>query len=157
MDEDRIAELALIEDLSVAPFTALGMVFPPDDPASVLRDADEVLVEGDPPVAFAALGRLGPDAHLEQVAVHPDASRRGLGTRLLTASLDWARAAGFKRMVLTTFRDIAWNGPWYARHGFQELPYAECSPELQAVRTAEIESGLDTVAPRLVMACDLRG
>jgi GNAT superfamily N-acetyltransferase len=155
VDESRIAELALIEDLSVAPFTALGMIFPPDDPASVIRCADEVLVEGDPPVAFAALGRLGPDAHLEQIAVHPDHGRRGHGTRLLLASFAWARAAGFEHMVLTTFRDVPWNGPWYAEHGFRELPYAECSPDMQAVRDAEIRSGLDTMAPRLAMARDL--
>ena len=154
MDERRIAALARIEDLSVAPFTALGMVFPPDDPASVIRAADEVLVEGDPPVAFAALGRLGPDAHLEQISVHPDHGRHGIGTRLLLASVDWARAAGYRRMVLTTFTNIPWNGPWYTKHGFRELPYAECSPEMQAVRDAEVESGLDAMAPRIAMAHD---
>lgn len=151
MDEDRVIELARIEDLSVAPFTALGMVFPPDDPAAVIRSADEVLVEGDPPVAFAALGVLGPDVHLEQIAVHPDHGSRGIGTRLLLASFEWAHAAGYQRMVLTTFTDIPWNGPWYAKHGFRELPYADCSPQLQAVRDAEIESGLDAMAPRLAM------
>jgi GNAT superfamily N-acetyltransferase len=155
VDESRIAELAQIEDLSVAPFTALGMVFPPDDPAEVIRSAEAVLVEGDPPVAFAALGRLGPDAHLEQIAVHPDHGARGIGTRLLLASFDWARGAGYRRMVLTTFTDIPWNGPWYARHGFRELPYEECSPEMRVVRDAEIESGLDAMAPRLVMAREL--
>ena len=153
MDEGEIAALVKIEYAAGRLFTELGMVFPPHDPAEVIRNAATVLTVGTPPIAFAVVGELGPDAYLEQISVHPDHGRRGVGTSLLMTAL--AHAAGYRRMVLTTFADIPWNGPWYAKHGFRTLPYAECSPEMQAVRDAEIQSGLDAMAPRLAMAHDL--
>jgi GNAT superfamily N-acetyltransferase len=155
LGEPLILTLAAIEDDSVAPFSALGMEFPPDDPADVLRHADMVLVLGDPPTGFATLGVLGEDAHLEQMAVHPDHSNQGHGTQLLKTAITHATEQGHQRLVLTTFRDIPWNGPWYARHGFTELPYEDCGPELRAVRDEEIREGLDAMAPRLAMSRNL--
>jgi GNAT superfamily N-acetyltransferase len=118
----------------------------------VLRHADTVLTLFDPPLGFAALGTLGKDAHLEQIAVFPAQARKGHGTRLLNAAIAHAAEQGHTRMVLTTFRDIPWNGPWYEHHGFTELPYEECSPEMRAVRDEELRVGLDAMAPRLAMA-----
>jgi GNAT superfamily N-acetyltransferase len=155
LDEHEIAELVKIEYAAGRLFTDLGMVFPPHDPAEVLRNAAVVLTVGEPRIGFAVVGELGPDAYLEQISVHPDHGRRGVGTALLMTALDWARAGDHPRMVLTTFRDLPWNGPWYAHHGFRELPYDECSAELRAVRDAELEAGLDAMAPRVAMAHDL--
>lgn len=155
MDEREIAELRTIEHASGRLFTDLGMNFPPYDSAGALRNAAAIMTVGRPPIGFAAVGELGPDAYLVQVSVLPDHGRQGVGTGLLSTVLDWARAGDNPRLVLTTFRDIPWNGPWYAKHGFYELPHAACSPELQAVRDAELQSGLDAVAPRIAMAHDL--
>jgi GNAT superfamily N-acetyltransferase len=63
----------------------------------------------------------GVRAHLEQLAVHPDHGRRGIGTALVEAVCAEAAARGFDRVTLRTFADIAWNGPFYARLGFTEL------------------------------------
>ena len=50
----------------------------------------------------------------------PASMRQGVGTRLLDRACEWARGQGYDAITLTTFADIAWNGPFYARRGFAE-------------------------------------
>jgi hypothetical protein len=54
-------------------------------------------------------------------------------------------------VTLLAFRDVPWNGPWYARHGFAELPEPAWGPELRGHWQAEIDAGLHGLGPRLVM------
>ncbi|MFC7644232.1 GNAT family N-acetyltransferase [Streptosporangium lutulentum] len=88
--------------------------------------------------------------HLDQLAVHPDHGRRGIGGRLLEAVCDHATSAGAAAVTLTTFRDVPWNGPWYAQRGFAVLDPAEWGPELVALVEHERELGIE-LAPRVVM------
>jgi hypothetical protein len=53
-------------------------------------------------------------------------------------------------VTLTTFRDIAWNAPFYARCGFAELADRDLNPRLAAIRVREAALGLD-VANRCAM------
>ncbi|QXJ25478.1 GNAT family N-acetyltransferase [Actinomadura graeca] len=147
------ADLPAIEDSADPMFAPLGIVFPPG-PTVVeqLTGTDaEILVAGDPPVGFAAVGRVDGAAHLEQISVRGDLVGRGIGVRLLKAVLDRAAAAGSPGVSLLTFRDVPWNGPWYARHGFAELPEERWGPGLRAHWDAEIEAGLHDLGPRVVM------
>ena len=110
-----------------------------------------VALAGDAPVGFAHVEILGSGtAHLEEIDVHPDHGRRGLGTRLVAAVCEWAASAGYRELTLTTFRDVPWNMPFYARLGFQEVPAGELSAELIAVVLDETRRGLDP-ARRVVM------
>ena len=84
-----------------------------------------VLVVGVPPVGLCRIDPLGDGAHLEQLSVHPDHGRRGLGRALLRASFEWAASRGYPELTLTTFRDVPWNGPFYASEGFVELGSAD--------------------------------
>jgi hypothetical protein len=54
-------------------------------------------------------------------------------------------------LALLTFRDVAWNGPWYLRHGFVELLESAWGPRLRDHRQAEIDVGLHELGPRVVM------
>ena len=94
-------------------------------------------------------GPGGAHAHLEQLAVHPDHGRRGIGTALVEAVCAEAAARGFDRVTLRTFADIAWNGPFYARLGFTELvpDPAWMAPMLQA----EARIGLPQAGRRVAM------
>ena len=69
--------------------------------------------------------RSGDGAHLEQLSVHPEHGRRGLGRALLRAGLEWAAAHDYPELTLTTYRDVPWNGPFYASEGFVELGPAD--------------------------------
>ncbi|NRQ33609.1 GNAT family N-acetyltransferase [Nonomuraea sp. NN258] len=147
----ELAGLVSVELAADRLFEQVGIEFPPgttqieevDDPASVL-------VEGEPPAGFALIGWVDGNVHLEQLAVRPTDMRRGIGGQLITAVLDHARACGAPAVTLTTFRDVPWNAPWYARHGFTVLPEAEWGPELRALVAHERELGIE-VAPRVVM------
>ena len=110
-----------------------------------------VALEGDTPVGFALAELLARDLpHLEEVDVHPSHGRRGLGARLVQAVCAWAARSGHSYLTLTTYRDLPWNMPFYARLGFAELPVAEWRPELEAVFRAETARGFDSER-RLVM------
>lgn len=84
-----------------------------------------VLVAGDPPVGLCRIDAVGEGAHLEQLSVHPEQGRRGIGRALLCAGIGWAEAAGYPELTLTTFRDVPWNGPFYASEGFVEVGPAD--------------------------------
>ncbi len=106
-------------------------------------------------VGFALCTGRGSDLHLRELDVHPDAQRRGLGRALLEHVLQQARARGALRVTLTTFVDVPWNGPWYARLGFSVLAEDEAPAWLAAIRQHERAAGLET-RPRQIMAKSLQ-
>ena len=73
------------------------------------------------PNGFALMSRHSPDLYLDQISVDPAHGRRGIGANLLGLVIARADALKLRGVVLSTFRDLAWNGPFYARHGFVEL------------------------------------
>jgi GNAT superfamily N-acetyltransferase len=102
------------------------------------------------PVGFALLEREGLQLHLEELDVHPQHGRRGIGRTLMEAVCAWARERGYTELTLTTYRDIPWNGPFYAKLGFKVLGAAELTPTLRDRVEAEAARGLDP-ARRVVM------
>jgi GNAT superfamily N-acetyltransferase len=94
------------------------------------------------PVGFALVREVDGVAHLEELDVHPSHGRQGLGATLLTTVCDWARETGFPAVTLSTFREVPWNGPFYARHGFRILHRSELSPGLVEIRELERRKGL---------------
>jgi GNAT superfamily N-acetyltransferase len=96
----------------------------------------------DRPVGFA-LGHLhGDTLHLHEIDIHPDHGRRGLGRRLIEALCAEAAERGCAAVTLSTFRDIAWNGPFYASLGFRPIDEAELTPTLRELRAHEARAGL---------------
>jgi hypothetical protein len=144
-----LAALPAIELSGDVMFAELGIVFPPG-PAAVetaIAHGASILVAGDPPAAFAAMIALDGHPHLAQISVRADQTRNGIGS-LLLASVIHGYGPG---LTLLTFRDVPWNGPWYLRYGFTELPSSEWGPELRRHWQAEIDAGLHDLGPRLVM------
>ncbi|MEN8158521.1 MAG: GNAT family N-acetyltransferase [Myxococcota bacterium] len=105
---------------------------------------------GGEPVGFALVELRDGQPHLEEMDVMPAHGRRGLGRALLEAIFAWGRGAGHGQLTLTTFRDLPWNAPFYARAGFRTLTPEELSPTLAAIVHEEAARGLDP-AKRLVM------
>ncbi|NAZ78390.1 GNAT family N-acetyltransferase, partial [Kineococcus sp. T13] len=93
-------------------------------------------------------------AHVEQVSVDPAWGRRGLGRALLEAAAGRAARRGLAALTLTTFADVPWNAPYYARLGFAVLPDDRLGPGLRAVVERERAHGLHAW-PRVVMRRDL--
>ena len=98
---------------------------------------------GDGPVGFLAAGTRDGQLIIFQLSVIRAAQRRGIGARLIEAVIAHGRATGAPELLLTTFRDVPWNGPWYARFGFVEIPAPERSPAVQRMLAHEEDMGLD--------------
>jgi GNAT superfamily N-acetyltransferase len=146
--------LRTIEDSGDAMFLDVGIgPFHQSEEEDHLDQAGLVLAAGDPPVGFACVELVDGVAHLWQLSVLPSAGRRGLGTALVRAVCAWAAEQGLAAVTLTTFRDVPWNGPFYARLGFRELD--ELTPGLSAIRAHEIAIGDDDFGPRIAMRKEL--
>jgi GNAT superfamily N-acetyltransferase len=148
---DDFALLPAVEaaaDNMFAPFD-LG-AFPGPGTPEEFAAALVVLVAGDPPVGLCRIDGVGDGAHLEQLSVHPEHGRRGIGRALLRAGIEWARAHDYEELTLTTFRDVAWNGPFYASEGFVETGPAD--DWLAAHGLAPEEPVMARYGTRIVMA-----
>lgn len=147
----EITQISSIEFAAAARFAPYGLaaLF------SVKLTPLEILAEGqgrgtlwvaadahDQPVGFALAGEVGINAHLDELDVHPDHGRQGLGTRLVATACAWAQQAGYPAITLTTLEYIPWNAPFYSRLGFKILSESELSPSLRALLQAEVEAGL---------------
>ena len=74
-------------------------------------------------VGFALMSVRGKgDFYLDQLSVDPAHGRKGIGSALVETCFKWTERHGYKEIYLSTFRDLEWNGPFYRRLGFRELP-----------------------------------
>ena len=94
------------------------------------------------PVGFALVEREGTWLHLEEIDVHPLHGRRGIGAALVETVCAWARDCGYAQITLTTYRDIPWNAPFYAKLGFEVLSVTELTAALRERVESEAARGL---------------
>jgi GNAT superfamily N-acetyltransferase len=100
------------------------------------------IAEDAKPIGFISAELFGADLHIWEISVHADRQGQGIGRRLIEAAVDYARRNGFAAVTLTTFREIAWNEPYYARLGFVTLADDALCPRLRNVFDTEIARGL---------------
>lgn len=158
----RVDDLPAVRELeraAGAPFRDLGMDAVADDEPPSIEDlaayqqAGRAWVfadEQDHPVAYLLIDIVDVFAHIEQVSVHPDHARRGLGRQLLDAAGDWAERHDLGGLTLTTYAEVPWNAPYYQRLGFRLLAADELTEGLRAIRENEAARGLDAW-PRVAM------
>ncbi|MFI6760474.1 GNAT family N-acetyltransferase [Micromonospora sp. NPDC050417] len=108
----------------------------------------------DRPIAYVLVEEVDGNLHVEQISVHPEHARRGLGRRLLEHLAGEAARRGMPALTLTTFVEVPWNAPYYERCGFRILTDDELTPGLRAIRDRETALGLDRW-PRTAMRRDL--
>ena len=104
----------------------------------------------DDPVGFALFALHEDEAHLEEIDVVPEHAGNGLGRRLIQAVVARAREAGLSRLTLTTFRDVPFNAPFYARLGFRIVDEPHLGLRLARIRQEERRNGCE-LAPRVAM------
>lgn len=108
------------------------------------------------PIGFAQAYMLDGSLHLQEVDIHPDYGRQGIGARMVRVVCDWARASGISAVTLTTFRDIPWNAPFYQKLGFNILEPEELTPPLLRLVEEEERHGLKREL-RVVMRYEIGG
>ncbi|MGW6918599.1 GNAT family N-acetyltransferase [Kitasatospora sp. NPDC054939] len=160
--EVRTEDLPLLQDIERAAglcFRDVGMPEIADDEPLPLDElaryqgaglAWVAVGEAGVPVAYLIADHVDGNLHVEQVSVHPDSARRGIGRSLLEHLAERAATGGVPALTLTTFADVPWNAPYYARCGFQPLDDDLLGPDLQDIRAREAAHGLDRW-PRLCM------
>jgi ribosomal protein S18 acetylase RimI-like enzyme len=94
-------------------------------------------------VGWLLVSRLDGELFLSQLSVDPAFGRRGVGTALLLDCMERARAAGEPSILLDTQADVAWNAPWYARHGFEVVPPERWTDGMRTRATAQEAEGFD--------------
>ena len=148
-------DLPALQDIDRAAgelFRDLGMeVVADDEPLSVADlavfqedgRAWVATAQGDQPVAYLLVEVVDGGAHIEQVSVHPDHSRQGIGRALLDTTEIWAAGLGLSGLTLTTFANVPWNAPYYQRLGFRIMTSDEIGSGLRQIRELEAKRGLD--------------
>ncbi len=109
---------------------------------------------GEQMVGFLASEPFSRELHVWELDVLPEFQGRGIGAGLIRAAQIDARNSGFKALTLTTFRDVAWNAPFYERLGFEEVTALDAHPRLAGSLAIEAENGLPAER-RCAMICFL--
>jgi GNAT superfamily N-acetyltransferase len=160
---DDLEKLAAVERSAASIFRTVGLAWLADGDtmdASVLMELCRrgtlwvAADERDEPVGFLAAHEVDGCLYIAEVSVAQSHQRKGLGARLIETAVAHAKYAAFDAVTLTTYRDLPWNGPFYARLGFVEIDPAETSQEHREKLQAEAEAGHDP-ARRCLMALSL--
>ncbi len=144
---DDVPSLMRIEREAATRFVEAGLPGAVALPCLAAEDFEDVLVAEDGVViGFAVVSTCDEDLHLDELDVSPSHAGRGVGRLLLRAVAELARGRGCRRVTLTTFRDVPFNAPFYARVGFVEAHDAR----LDALLEDEVARGI-AIAPRVAM------
>ncbi|NXY93774.1 GNAT family N-acetyltransferase [Streptomyces sp. BR123] len=151
----RLDELPLLQDIERVAgqcFRDIGMPEVADDEPLPLGElaryhhaglAWVAADDADAPTAYLIADRVDGNLHVEQVSVHPDSSRRGIGRLLLDHLAAHATSTGAPALTLTTFTRVPWNAPYYTRCGFRFMDDSSIAPGLRKIREREAAHGLD--------------
>jgi GNAT superfamily N-acetyltransferase len=157
---DDVPSMIEIERAASDMYRSLSMDFvADDDPGSpeelepYVRDRRAFVATdaADRPIAYIILDAVDGAAHIEQVSVHPEHARQGIGRTLIERGASWAREHNLRSLTLTTYVDVPWNAPYYERLGFRRLAPVEETPGLRMIRDHERAAGLE-VWPRTSMS-----
>ena len=93
-------------------------------------------------VGFLAAQAIATSLHIVEMDVLPSHGRRGIGASLLEYAVRHCKDLGLRETTLTTFLSVPWNGPFYAKHGFQPLEGGFGFPHLSHALARETRRGL---------------
>ncbi len=169
-DLSELARLAEIERDAGQAFVAVGMGdiaadAPPSEAELAafvtagrawVATADTDTDDGDGVAVAYLLGAIVDGAaHIEQVSAVAAVRGQRLGAQLIDHFAEVAAQEGRPWVTLTTFADVPWNAPYYARLGFSVIAPPTYGPELVALvahEAARIPGDWPRVAMRRAVA-----
>lgn len=129
--ETDIAPLADVERSAAVRFVdvGLGHITGSTMPTEKLLDMMNhgylwvAVSERDAPIGFLGGNELDGYFYIAEISVAQIHQGKGVGKALMVKMEDEvvAEKGKFKGLSLTTYRDLDWNGPWYAKQGFVEV------------------------------------
>ena len=148
---ERAAAVAFAGEPSIDPARTRSKA----DYARLIRRGHSLAAHvGDAMAGFLVAQPFSRELHIWEMDVAPAFQRRGIGAGLVRAAQIDARNTGFRALTLTTFRDLAWNAPFYARLGFEEVTAIDAHPRLGGELANEVDDGLPADR-RCAMICFL--
>jgi len=148
---ERAAAVAFAGEPSIDPARTRSKA----DYARLIRRGHSLAAHvGDAMAGFLVAQPFSRELHIWEMDVAPAFQRRGIGAGLVRAAQIDARNTGFRALTLTTFRDLAWNAPFYARLGFEEVTALDAHPRLAGELANEVDDGLPADR-RCAMICFL--
>jgi GNAT superfamily N-acetyltransferase len=148
---EELAALPEVEHLAAQQFRHSPHPYAVDLPVQSLEQLHEYQQHGGVWVAVSQEGAIAGFVICKEVDgalfiaeadVHPAHARQGLGAALFGLLGEWARGQRYPALLLTTFRDVPWNAPYYQRLGFRILGGEELGPGLRDIRENETRFGL---------------
>lgn len=98
---------------------------------------------GNDAIGYACAGQVDTLFWLHQMSVDPAHGNNGIGTALLAAVVDHAKWAFHNAIGLTTFKDVAFNAPFYSKAGFLRVNRDSAAAWLQQQFDDECPHGVD--------------
>ncbi|CAB4050646.1 GNAT family N-acetyltransferase [Paraburkholderia phenoliruptrix] len=144
-------------------FASVGMAgiadAPPMSLALVERkiEAREIIVAVDRDGTSAGFVMFEPQPariYVQELDVLTSHAGRRIGAALIDEVAQLARSRRLMQLILSTYREVPWNAPYYRRLGFSDIEEADLDAALIARREAHIARGLDE-SKRLFMRRDL--
>ncbi|QQC67282.1 GNAT family N-acetyltransferase [Paraburkholderia ginsengisoli] len=144
-------------------FVSVGMTgiadAPPMAPELAERKiaAGEIIVAVDADAICAGFVMFEPQPtriYVQELDVLTSHAGRRIGAALIEQVAQLAQTRGLAQLVLSTYREVPWNAPYYRRLGFREIEFAELDAALIERRNAHIARGLDE-SKRVFMQRDL--
>jgi predicted N-acetyltransferase YhbS len=144
-------------------FVSVGMTGIADAPPMELElvnrkvEAREIVVAVDADgtcVGFVMFEPQPARFYVQELDVLTSHAGQRIGAALIEQVAQLARAQQVMQLVLSTFREVPWNAPYYRRLDFRDMEEADLDAALIARRHAHIARGLDE-SKRVFMRRDL--
>lgn len=94
------------------------------------------------PVGFLAAQVEASYLYITEISVTREYQRQGVARQLVQSATQEAKKRALNALTLTTFRDIAWNEPLYAKLGFKTFEQAAIPSSLLRRMDADHARGL---------------
>jgi predicted N-acetyltransferase YhbS len=160
---DDADTIRAIEFEAAVRFVSVGMTGIADAPPMAREvverkiEAREIIVALDEQATCAGFVMFEPQPariYVQELDVLTSHAGRRIGAALIDEVARLARLRQVRQLVLSTYRDVPWNAPYYRRLGFRDLATSELDAALLARRDAHIARGLDE-SKRVFMRRDL--
>lgn len=147
-----------VEKSAAEVFRKVGLDFlldgPTVDPRYLIANLSHLWVaveELDRPIGFVVGENLFGNFHIVEISVAQAFQGKGIGRALIARMAEEVKLEGYKAVTLMTYRDVPWNGPWYAKMGFTEVNPVNMGSKYLEILQMEGQHGHDLSRRALMM------
>jgi GNAT superfamily N-acetyltransferase len=99
--------------------------------------------DADAPIGFLCGHSIDSSFYIAEISVAEDWQKKGVGRSLIERMCKDVKILSYSDVILTTYRDVPWNGPWYIKVGFEELHVKDWGEQITKKMELEKSEGFD--------------